>query len=94
MQDNLEETLQSRGQETSRTFGIRSKRGLKVKPRSCKLLQKGRKDHKYLQQLHGDSNTNVVWHLPPQSTKLSLSEVRLSWTVSGIPAPKEVSAGL
>lgn len=58
MQDNLEETLQSREQETSRAFSIRSKRGLKAKTRSCKLLQKGRKVHKYLQQLYGDSSVN------------------------------------
>ena len=57
MQDKLLETLQSREQETSRAFG-RSKRGLKVKIRSRKLLQKGRKDHKHLQQLYRDSNTD------------------------------------
>lgn len=94
LQGNLEETLTSREQETSRTFSVRSQRGFKVKPRSCKLLQNGKKDTNALNCHTVIAGQMVVWHLPARSTEWSLSEMGLSWSVSGMPAPQEVPSGI
>lgn len=88
LQGNLEEIL------TSRAFSVRSQRGFKVKPLSCKLLQNGKKDTNALNSHTVTAGQMVVWHLPPQSTKWSLSEMGLSWSVSGMPAPQEVPSGI
>lgn len=79
MQGNLQETLKSREQETSRAFSVKSQRGFKVKPQSCKLSQNGKKDRNALSSHTVTAGQRVVWHLPAGSTKRHF----LKWTLLG-----------